>query len=407
MVATSAAVPVEETVAVPGAPGPVRRIAVLRCNALGDYLMATPALAALRARFPEAELTLLGAPWHESFLAGRPGPVDRVLVVPHVDGLAGQPSGVPPASALAGFLATARKDGYDLAVQLHGGGGASNPLVRALGARWSVGLRDRGAAPLDATVPYRYYQPEADRFLEVVRLVGADGPADYPLLAVSDAERDAAAVLLPGDRPWVAMHAGATDPRRRWPPECFAAVADALTATGARPVLVGSAADAGPSAAVAAAAVGPVSDLTGRTDLGTLAAVLKRCAVVVANDSGPLHLARAAGAATVGLYWCGNAINAAPPTRTRHRPLLSWTVHCPECGADCSTAGHPHRPGEGCEHRPSFLDQIPVREVQEEVSDLLGGVTAAPWTPEGTRTGRTPSRLMRAAPTHDPRAEGR
>ncbi|WP_346279098.1 hypothetical protein [Pseudonocardia sp.] len=49
----TAAVPVEETAA--GAPGPVRRIAVLRCNAFGDYLMATPALAALRVRFPEAE----------------------------------------------------------------------------------------------------------------------------------------------------------------------------------------------------------------------------------------------------------------------------------------------------------------------------------------------------------------
>ena len=93
--------------------------------------------------------------------------------------------------------------------------------------------------------------------------------------------------------------------------------------------------------------------------------------MVVANDSGPLHLARAVGTATVGLYWCGNAINAAPATRTRHRPLLSWTVHCPECGADCSTAGHPHRPGDGCTHRPSFLDQIPVAEAWEEASDLL------------------------------------
>src|SRR6476661_1609581 len=53
----------------------VRRIAVLRCNALGDYLMATPALAALRAAFPEAEITLLAAAWHAAFLGGRPGPV--------------------------------------------------------------------------------------------------------------------------------------------------------------------------------------------------------------------------------------------------------------------------------------------------------------------------------------------
>src|SRR3954471_4027331 len=79
--------------------GGVRRIAVLRCNALGDYLMATPALAALRRTFPHAELTLLGGAWHAEFLARRPGPVDRVLVVPRVPGLAGQPAGAPPESA--------------------------------------------------------------------------------------------------------------------------------------------------------------------------------------------------------------------------------------------------------------------------------------------------------------------
>lgn len=356
----------------------VRRIAVLRCNALGDYLMITPALAALRRAFPEAELTLLGGAWQADFLSGRPGPVDRVVVVPRVAGLAGQPGGTPQASALPEFLAEARAYRYDLAVQLHGGGAASNPLVRALGARWSIGLRADDAAPLDATVPYRYYQPEVFRYLEVVALVGADGPPEYPLLAVSDQEQAAAAELLPGDGPWVALHAGAGDPRRRWAAERFAAVATGLAAAGVRPVLVGSAADLPVSAEVRSHAAVAVHDLTGRTGLGTLAAVLGRCAVVVANDSGPLHLARAAGAATVGLYWCGNAINAAATVRTRHRPLLSWTVLCPVCGVDTSTAGFPHRPGEGCAHRPSFLGQIPVAEVLEEALDLVAGATCGP-----------------------------
>ena len=252
-----------------------------------------------------------------------------MVVLPEVDGLAGQPPGAPPAAALPAFVATARAMHYDLAVQIHGGGGTSNPLVRSFGAGWSIGLRADGAAALDADVPYRYYQPEADRFLEVVRLVGADGPADYPRLTVTSSERAAAAALLPGDRPWVALHPGATDPRRRWPADRFAEVADAVAAAGARPVLVGAAAESGISTAVAAALDRPILDLTGRTDLGTLAGVLERCAVVVANDSGPLHLARAVGSATVGLYWCGNAINAAAPTRTRHRPLLSWTLRLP------------------------------------------------------------------------------
>src|SRR3989442_10772331 len=60
----------------------VARIAVLRANAVGDFIFTLPALAAVKAAYPGAELVLLGAPWHERFLSGRPGPVDRVLVVP-------------------------------------------------------------------------------------------------------------------------------------------------------------------------------------------------------------------------------------------------------------------------------------------------------------------------------------
>jgi ADP-heptose:LPS heptosyltransferase len=339
--------------------------------------MATPALAALRATFPDAEITLLGGTWHAEFLSGRPGPVDRVLVLPQVRGLAGQPAGAPAGTALLTFLARARVDRYDLAVQLHGGGAVSNPLVRALGASWTVGLQAEGAAPLDLTVPYRFHQPEVFRLLEVVGLVGASGPPEYPRLAVSAEERVAAADLLPGDGPWAALHVGAGDPRRRWSAEGFAAVADGLAVAGVRPVLVGTAADRSASDAVHAHTCAGLHDLTGLTDLGTLAALLQRCAVVVANDSGPLHLARAAGAPTVGLYWCGNAINAAPTTRSRHRPLVSWVVHCPVCGADTSTAGFPHRPGEGCAHRPSFLGQIPVVEVLDEALDLVATAVAA------------------------------
>src|SRR5436309_7008981 len=69
----------------------VRKIAVLRANALGDFIFALPALEALRAAYPQAEIVLLAKGWHATFLKGRPGPVDRVVVVPPCEGVSEEP----------------------------------------------------------------------------------------------------------------------------------------------------------------------------------------------------------------------------------------------------------------------------------------------------------------------------
>ncbi|MGE5223226.1 MAG: glycosyltransferase family 9 protein, partial [Omnitrophica WOR_2 bacterium] len=60
----------------------IQKIAVLRANNLGDFVLTLPALQALRRTFPQAEIVLLGQEWHSGFLKDRPAPVDRVVVVP-------------------------------------------------------------------------------------------------------------------------------------------------------------------------------------------------------------------------------------------------------------------------------------------------------------------------------------
>lgn len=114
--------------------------------------------------------------------------------------------------------------------------------------------------------------------------------------------------------------------------------------------------------------------MVGAFDLGGLAACYERRALVVSNDTGPRHLAEAVGTPMVALFWCGNAIDAGPATRSAHRVLLSWTLHCPECGADCTRDLYPHRRGDGCAHRCSFVADIPLAEVIAESADLLGRV---------------------------------
>jgi ADP-heptose:LPS heptosyltransferase len=342
----------------------VERIAVLRSNGIGDFVVALPALHALRAAYPGAEITYLGTRWHPDLLKGRPGPWDRVLVVPPYPGVVGSDERTRSSSEVEEFLAARRRDRYDLALQLHGGGGNSNPFVSALGGRLTAGSRDVGAPALDRWTPYVYYQHEVLRFLEVVGLVGAVPVELEPRLEVTDGDRRGAEELLGDDRtPLVGIHPGASDPRRRWHAECFGSVARALAEEGARIVLVGHGPDDERAAAEIAGALStcPVN-LVSRVTLSDLVGVLERCRVVVGNDSGPRHLAAAVGTATYGVYWCGNLVNAGPLTRRRHRVGVSFRTVCPECGAD---------QGRGrCEHDPSFVGDVPVADVVEGVLDL-------------------------------------
>jgi ADP-heptose:LPS heptosyltransferase len=354
----------------------VERIAVLRGGGLGDFLFALPALHALRETYPGGEITVLGSPMHAELMRGRPGPPDRVVVVPPVEGV--RPGDSDPA-AVESFLAEMAASRFDLAVQLHGGGRNSNPFLLRLGARHTVGTRTPDAARLERTTPYLYYQNEFVRGLEVAALAGA--PASRcgiePVLArepgasgVRVLEREGVAVQ---GRPIAVVHPGASDPRRRWPAERFARVAAELSDAGATVVVVGAAGERELCDVVVQGARSGderarVASLAGRLSLGELAAALGDADVVIANDSGPRHLAHALGTATVGIYWIGNLINAGPLTRARHRVHPGWTTHCPVCGVDCTevSAGSAR-----CEHDESFVAEVPWREVLDSALDLL------------------------------------
>ncbi len=340
------------------------KIAVLRANGIGDYVFAVPALEALRARFPQAEIVLLGKSWHAAFLQDRFEPVDRVVVVPPCPGVGEEPGTPVDQDVLERFFAEMARERFDLAIQLHGGGRYSNPFVQRLGAAFTIGLRTPDAAPLDRWVPYFHFQPEVMRYLEVVALVGAVPVRLEPRIEVGAADLAEAAQLGIGtERPLAVLHPGATDRRRHWPPGKFAAVGDALAAAGARVVVIGTEPERPLVEALLADMRAEADEVCGRLSLGGLAGLLSRAAVVVANDSGPLHLAAAVGAPTVGIFWCGNLINGGPFTRTRHRPLVSWRLHCPRCGVNTLEAA--------CEDRDSFVADVPVEEVTAAALDLL------------------------------------
>ncbi len=347
----------------------VQKIAVLRANGLGDFIFALPALEGLHSAYPQAEIVLLAKEWHRLFLLNRPSPVDRVIATPRSVGVNEsvdwEPENPNEAKDLDSFFSQMRAENFDLALQLHGGGRNSNPFLLNLGARITAGLRTPDALDLDFSVPYVYFQHEILRLLEVVSLVGAPLVSIEPALQVTDADRAEAAELLEIDgQPLVVIHPGAGDGRRRWSPRRFAAVAEALANEGARVVLTGASTDRDLADEVLASSAAPLENLSGRLSLGGLTGLLSQANLFIGNDSGPLHLAQAVGTPTVGIFWCGNLINAGPAGRASHRPLLSWTLECPVCGVNTMYGK--------CEHSASFVDSVRTEEVLTQARSLLG-----------------------------------
>lgn len=345
----------------------VKKIAVLRSNGLGDFIFTLPALEALRAAYPQAEIVLLGLEWHAQFLDKRPGPIDRVEIVPKSPGVRNDSQEEDPAE-LSRFFEKMEHERFDLAVQMHGGGRYSNPFVQRLRARVTAGSCTEDAVPLDRWLPYSYYHLEVLRFLEVVSLVGAVPTVLEPRILLTEPDlAEAAGVVSLEEQALVVLHPGAGDPRRRWSAEKFASIGNALAWAGSRVVVIGMESERDLVERVVGSMSAEAVNLCGRLSVSGLAGLLSRTGLVISNDSGPLHLARAVGAPTVGIYWCGNMINAGPVTHARHHTAISWRLDCPVCGMDCTRGG--------CDHKVSFVDDVSEVEVNTaalELMDLYG-----------------------------------
>lgn len=365
----------------------VRRIAVLRANGIGDYVTSEPALTALRAAYPDAELTLLGARHHRALVEGRPGPCDRFVAVPLMPGVRAGHGPDAGADEVEAFFAEQQSYGYDLAVQMHGGGRFSNPVVRRLGARVTAGAATVDAEPLDREVPYSFNQHEVLRWLDVAAACGAPAVRRQPRLHATAAEVAEADEVLAhhgierggaaaGPR-IVAVHPGATDPRRRWPVERLVEVATALPE--AQVLLLGGP-DERPlteAAVRAAAELGrPVTDLTAATGLTGLLGLLARSDLFLGNDSGPRHLAEALGTPTVAVFSNANLADVAPLSRAWHRIAVSWASRCAACRAPVQQA---------CGHEATALGDVPAGEVRELARELWAQIGR--WRADPSRSG--------------------
>lgn len=354
----------------------IRKIAILRANALGDFIFALPALQALRTTYPQAEIVYLGKTWHQEFVPGHVPAIDRVVIVPPYPGVGKAEDIVTSRAELDAFFDEMQHEQFDLALQLHGGGRFSNPFLLRLGARHTIGLRTPDAAELEVSIPYVFYQNEVLRLLEVVSYVGARTDDIVPRLPATRADIAQARKIVEqyGKQKtgkFVVLHPGASDSRRHWPAENFAAVAHDLYGRGFDVFVTGTPEEHKLVQAVITEAHGKAADLCGQLSLGALTGLLARADLVVSNDTGPLHLAGALGAKSVGIYWIGNLITAGHMTRSGHRPQVSWTTRCPVCDTSCVASGYPFD-ASACKHAISFVSDVTIERVLGDCYELLG-----------------------------------
>lgn len=307
-----------------GEHAPTERIAILRAlPGLGDMLCLVPALRALRAARPQAHVTLIGLPSVRWFMARFGMYVDGLIPFPGWPGLVEQP--VEPRRTAA-FLTAVQNIGFDLALQMHGSGGITNPLVMLLGARRAAGFYEPGQYCPDPQtfIPVPAHTPEPIHHLRLLERLGIPSQGVELEFPISAAEREEAARIMAahGLRPgeYVCVHPGSSAPARRWPLERFAVVADALVERGLRVVLTGSEAEAALTRAIAGDMRRPSLDLAGQTSLGGLAALMEAARLQVANDTGVSHLAAAVRLPSVLISFSDPA-RWAPIDRRIHRPL--------------------------------------------------------------------------------------
>ncbi|MGH2457450.1 MAG: glycosyltransferase family 9 protein [Chloroflexota bacterium] len=335
------------------------RILVLKPCCLGDVVFATPLIRELRRALPAAHLTFAVGPHSRPAVARHPA-IDRLLDTGAVG------SGRYTPWEFFTLARRVRAERFDACFVLERSALlALLPLVAGVPIRIGLDSGGRGFS-LNVAVPVKPSRPESELYLDLFRALGgnpASGKLEYrPSEEAATRVDRLVEARLPSDRPFVVLHrAGGANPglvltRKRWPTASFRELATRILEAGATVVLVGAPEDREgaeglttlPSPSEMARgesdsprhlrAIGegqgvrppaPVLDLVGQLSLDELAALARRAAVYVGNDSGPSHLAEAAGANVVMLFGPSDPIVYGP--RARNAVALTAGFWCSPC----------------------------------------------------------------------------
>jgi heptosyltransferase-2 len=322
----------------------IRRLLVRSTNWIGDAVMTTPAVRAIRQNFPNAEIGLLVKPWVAPVFSHSPR-VDRLVIYD----AAGRHRGV---GGLLRLCRDLRKERFDAAILLQNAFEAA--LIGFLsGIPVRIGF-DTDGRRLLLTHPVRMRPAfkqvhQTAYYLRMLEGAGlAVGTRELEVRIGSDDRRRAAGRLAgwKNGGPLVGLNPSAAyGPAKQWPPDRYAALADALSRDfGARIVLFGGPGDGPLGARIAAMMQGTCLDLSGKTELGEAMALIEACDLFITNDSGLMHAAAALQVPSIAIFGSTNPVTTgphSPRSRVVRHPLPCSPClkpHCPEGHLQCMAA---------------------------------------------------------------------
>lgn len=338
----------------------IKRLLIRSTNWIGDAIMTTPAVRAIRRNFPEARISMLAKPWVAPVFAHSP----------HVDEVIIYDSGSRHAGA-AGFLRLAkdlRGDHFAAAILLQ------NALEAAViaflaGIPIRIGF-DTDARRLLLTHPVRRTRAiqsihQTGYYLKILEGAGlsAGSPALELHLDPADSRRVAqllAEFNVSPNRPMIGLNPSATfGPAKQWFPERYAALGDRLAKdSGATILIFGGPADRNLGRTITEQMSAPAVDLSGRTRLGEAMALIDRCTAFVTNDSGLMHVAAALNTPLVAIFGSTNWTTTSPFSDTSR--IVRVPTPCSPCMQPVCPLGH-----------MNCMRQVSVEMVADAVKDLI------------------------------------
>ena len=276
----------------------LQRILVRGTNWIGDAVMTTPALSALRVHYPHAEIVMLANPLVAELFRYHPS-VDRVLVYDKK----GRHHGI---SGFGRMVRELRAQHFDGAVLLQNAIEAALLAVGAGISRRAGYTTDGRRLLLNYPVPVSAADKllhHTDYYLQLLSRLGIEGGDGQLVLACTAEEQQWAAKLLDNDNV-IAINPGAAyGSAKRWLPERFAAVADALAQRyAARILLTGGPGEVEIGNDIGAAMDTAVINMVGQTSVRQMMALLAHSRLLVTNDSGPMHVAAAFAVPIVAVF---------------------------------------------------------------------------------------------------------